>query len=82
MRQPKKWADGSTNPVAFDYSQIARIAPFIEHMGTFVVQKEFWWEREWRKVGDLVFSPLDVVVAFAPEEDHVAFAKDLVELEK
>lgn len=75
-------ADGSLNPVSFEYSQIARIAPFVEHMGTYYVQKEFWWEREWRKVGNLAFSHLDVVVAFVPEEDHDAFANDLIKLEK
>lgn len=52
---------------------IAKVAPFIEQMmpetkwGT---PKEFWWEREWRKVGNLAFPWSRVVAAFAPEETH------------
>lgn len=32
--------------------------------------QEFWWEREWRRVGDLHFTAQDIVVVFAPEHDH------------
>jgi len=33
----------------FRTSQLARITPFIEQMGTgSSYRKEFWWEREWR----------------------------------
>lgn len=33
-------------------------------------RKEFWWEREWRHVGDMEFDPADIVVVFAPEAEH------------
>lgn len=45
----------------FDASDISKISPFIEQMGvcdgdpskgTSGYRKEFWWEREWRHVGD------------------------------
>ncbi|GAA4934668.1 hypothetical protein GCM10023224_14080 [Streptomonospora halophila] len=40
-------------------------------------RKEFWWEREWRHVGDFRFEePRDIVVAF-PQGDHNAFRDDL-----
>ena len=50
---------------------ITRIAPFIEQMMTTpTVRKEFWWEREWRHVGDLAFPWSRIVAAFAPENEH------------
>jgi Putative abortive phage resistance protein AbiGi, antitoxin len=60
----------------FSTSDTAKICPFIEQMGTGVrsrdgqrYQKEFWWEREWRHVGDFHFFYSDVVLGFAPEEE-------------
>ncbi len=43
---------------AFADDPISKIAPFIEGMGTWpgLGRKEFWWEREWRHLGDLSFS--------------------------
>jgi hypothetical protein len=39
----------------FHHAHVARILPFFEQIGTWPgpppSQKEFWWEREWRKVG-------------------------------
>ncbi len=50
---------------------ILRLTPFIEQMGNpRGRRKEFWWEREWRHVGDLSFSTDDIVVVFAPEDEH------------
>jgi Putative abortive phage resistance protein AbiGi, antitoxin len=50
---------------------ILRLTPFIEQMGNpSGTRKEFWWEREWRHVGDLSFSTDDIVVVFAPEDEH------------
>ncbi len=51
---------------------ILRLTPFLEQMGnpTGTRRKEFWWEREWRHVGDLSFSTDDIVVVFAPEDEH------------
>jgi abortive phage resistance protein AbiGi (putative antitoxin) len=67
---------------AFEASQVAQIAPFIEQMGTgagstYRYHKEFWWEREWRKVGDLWFRWTSVVAAFVPEDEHTDFTREL-----
>lgn len=56
-------------------SSIFRIAPFIEQMGDWsqgdtINRKEFWWEREWRRVGDFRFTPPHVVAVLAPTADH------------
>jgi hypothetical protein len=39
-------------------SDIAEIAPFVETMGYVrsAPHKEFWWEREWRHLGDFQFT--------------------------
>ncbi len=49
---------------------ISRLAPFLDWMGTWPSgkKKEFWWEREWRHLGDLKFSINDVAVVLCPEE--------------
>jgi hypothetical protein len=50
---------------------ILKLTPFIEQMGNPAgVRKEFWWEREWRHVGDVYFDVGDIVVVFAPESEH------------
>src|SRR4051794_23179930 len=65
-------------------SQIAKIAPFIEKMGSgrakagHFYRRDFSWEREWRRVGTLAFSWNDVVAAFAPSSDHDALRADLL----
>lgn len=60
---------------------ILQITPFIEQMGPIGggSKKEFWWEREWRKVGDFTFSATysHVVAAFVPEADHDTFRNEL-----
>jgi hypothetical protein len=55
----------------FPGSDIARLTPFIEQMGTGQnavgvggYRKEFWWEREWRHVGDFLLPPK--VIALCP----------------
>jgi hypothetical protein len=54
---------------------IARIAPFVEVMGTWESsQKEFWWEREWRHLGNLTFLLSDVAVVLCPECEMTHFA--------
>ena len=75
--------DWITNPInalideaihagAFPGSHIARIVPFVEQMGTWPGnRKEFWWEREWRHVGDLVLP--DKIIVLCPEADFVHF---------
>ena len=58
----------SGTPFADD--PIAKIAPFVEVMGTWESsRKEFWWEREWLHLGDLTFSLADVAVVLCRESD-------------
>jgi hypothetical protein len=66
----------------FENHPIAKLAPFIEQMGTSRIgrgyRKEFWWEREWRCKGDfslpypfLVVCPEDEIDEFeALIEEH------------
>jgi hypothetical protein len=58
----------------FKDSNLAAIFPFIEHMGSGVrgadgepYMKEFWWEREWRKVGN--FNLEGMGICLCPEDD-------------
>ena len=60
----------------FDASPIAKICPFIEQMGThrnadgtYAYRKEFWWEREWRKLGD--YRLPDTFIVLCPTADRV-----------
>ncbi|MHB9863499.1 abortive infection system antitoxin AbiGi family protein [Streptomyces sp. YIM S03343] len=64
-------------------ADILRLTPFIEQMGKpLETRKEFWWEREWRHIGDFHFTFSDLVVVFAPEEEHDDFDDHLCELKK
>lgn len=60
------------DPARLSEAPILRLTPFIEQMGPLTSgrRKEFWWEREWRHVGDLHFTPNDIVVVFAPVTAH------------
>ena len=53
-------------------TEIFCLTPFFEVMGTWnrFSRHEFWWEREWRKVGDVHFSWHDLVAVLAPAEQH------------
>lgn len=65
-------------PATLASAPALRLAPFIDQMGTpSGTRKEFWWEREWRHVGDLRFTAKDLVVVFAPEHDHGALRDSL-----
>jgi hypothetical protein len=61
----------------FAESPIARISPFIEQMGRGPgamgggYRKEFWWEREWRYVGDFVLP--NRVIVLCPEDERDEF---------
>jgi len=65
----------------FARSPVAKIVPFIEQMGTGQgnngdsYRKEFWWEREWRHLGD--FDLPDHVILICPDKDgtHDEFEK-------
>ncbi|GAA4110713.1 hypothetical protein GCM10022215_06050 [Nocardioides fonticola] len=57
---------------------IFRLTPFIEQMGNpSGTRKEFWWEREWRHVGDFAFRPRKVVAVLAPEAEHEDLADEI-----
>jgi hypothetical protein len=59
-----------------------KIAPFIEQMGTWPKngsRKEFWWEREWRRVGDFELPRHAILICPDENGNHKAFeelAKD------
>lgn len=54
-----------------DRNSIFRVTPFMEQMGTWPAgRKEFWWEREWRRVGHFKFTAHHVVAVLAPAETH------------
>ena len=55
----------------FQEDPIARVAPFVEGMGTWPsgAKKEFWWEREWRHLGGLPLLRRDLAVILCPEKD-------------
>lgn len=68
----------------FEEKEIAHLAPFIEQMGTGVnsqtgtnYKKEFWWEREWRNVGDFILP--NKIIGIFPESEieyYEKFSKD------
>ena len=62
----------------FANSDIAKLTPFIEQMGTQKggYKKEFWWEREWRHRSD--FRLRGNVIVLAPENEHEEF-NDIIE---
>jgi Putative abortive phage resistance protein AbiGi, antitoxin len=72
---------GGVNDGALAEEDILRLTPFIEQMGPTRDggRKEFWWEREWRHVGNLSFEPDHVVVAFAPEGQQASLRARLAE---
>lgn len=63
-------------------SPVLRLTPFIEQMGpTRRGRKEFWWEREWRHVGNFQFwERSNLVVAFVPEQEQEDFRSELLDL--
>jgi Putative abortive phage resistance protein AbiGi, antitoxin len=78
---PPRAAD--PDPEQLADAPILRLTPFVEQMGpTRTYRKEFWWEREWRRVGDLAFNLHDIVVVFAPEGEHRAIQEQLEQLEQ
>jgi hypothetical protein len=70
-----KMIEAAREEGGFRESPLARICPFMEQMGTGTrsvdgrsYQKEFWWEREWRHVGNFHFGESDIAFGFAPED--------------
>jgi hypothetical protein len=72
----------------FDASDISKIAPFFEQMGTSAgdppytsgYRKEFWWEREWRHKGD--FSLPNNYMVLCPAEEAKEFKEVLEGLDE
>ena len=58
----------------FHEDPIAQLTPYLEPMGTWLEgsRKEFWSEREWRRVGSM-WLPDRGVIWLCPEEDMAAF---------
>ncbi len=88
-----EWLSNSINALVedavksngFEKSPIARLAPFVEQMGSgqaantgTAYRKEFWWEREWRFLGN--FTLPEHILILCPESEFVeikeAEAKD------
>ena len=65
---------------ATDGDEIFRLTPFFEVMGTWTrfSRHEFWWEREWRKVGDLNFTWPNLVTVLAPAREHNDLRRQLL----
>ncbi len=53
----------------FSTSDISKLTPFIEQMGTGPDYfKEYWWEREWRHLGDYTLQVKKFII-ICPEKD-------------
>jgi hypothetical protein len=52
----------------------ARLFPFCEPMGAWPSgQREFWWEREWRKIGDYRLAEDEIAFWLCPEDEIESF---------
>jgi hypothetical protein len=78
LEASKHHATGIVRRTALENEPILKLTPFIEQMGpTRRARKEFWWEREWRHVGDFCFEPRHLVAILAAEDAHEALAPEL-----
>jgi len=60
----------------FHSSAISKVTPYIEPMGTWGTHnREFWWEREWRHVGNFKFQPYSIAFGLCEEEQIEPFEK-------
>lgn len=72
--------DGEVDKDLLRTEPIFLVTPFCEQMGPMTngSRKEFWWEREWRRIDDYhVNFPSRVVAFLVPEDDHKTFRSDL-----
>jgi hypothetical protein len=61
----------------FHNQLIAKLLPLFEQMGTWPNrQKESWWEREWRHVGDVILPGLGCLY-LCPEDEIEAFVPEI-----
>jgi len=67
--------DAVQRPTAPHSADVAKVLPFLDVMGTWSEssRKEFWWEREWRHVGDFDFNLAEVALWFCPESEFDFF---------
>ena len=69
-RPLERLIDAQIDAGTFGQSDIAKLAPFIEQMGSSARYfKEFWWEREWRHVGGLNLAAVRKFIVICPEPD-------------
>lgn len=77
---------GDPSPDRFTASEIAKLTPLIETMGSWPSYlgtgrrktKDFSFEREWRHVGHFRFSLKKVQAIITPEDDEEAFRAELL----
>lgn len=70
--------DGFLDVDVLTRSPIFQITPFVEQMGlTQRTRKEFWWEREWRRVHAFHLRPRGVVAILAPESEHDTWRSEI-----
>ncbi|MFZ0159529.1 MAG: hypothetical protein WAL50_10915 [Kineosporiaceae bacterium] len=61
--------------------EIFKITPYLDTMGQGRThRKDFHWEREWRHVDHLDFTPRDIVAVLAPEPRHDDLAHQFARL--
>jgi len=68
--------DAEIRNKTFATSYLAKLTPFIEQMGKGEEYfKEYWWEREWRHVGNF---PLNIrFIVICPEQDSAEVTESL-----
>jgi len=68
---------------SFATAPIRHLTPFVEQMGTWgpESQKEFWWEREWRHVGELNLWPIRDKLLWLCPEDELAEVERVIRTE-
>jgi len=67
MKPVNEMIDAAIQSGTIEIAAISKLAPFIEQMGSgYGYKKEFWWEREWRHVGD--FDLPYPVIGLCPAE--------------
>lgn len=75
--------DGEIDADVLADDPFLQLTPYFETMGPTATpgeHKEFWWEREWRMVGDYHLGhPRRWVAVLAPEDDHEALRAELEE---
>ena len=87
----RDWLTNDVNRMVSDAAveetatRILRLTPFFEPMGDWRakggVRRDFSWEREWRRVGDLTFSLRDLATVLAPKHEWPLIRKAVAGLD-